>query len=449
MDNNNQEGFFMSNGISALNHEEKIIELENELIDLKNQLTLKNDEIKQMRYVDSLTNLYNRSMLQEKLKAPAKRAVLLIDMDKFGLINAVYGSQIADYMLVQVATMMKLNTPNNAEVYRFAGDQFVFLIENPAEKQAELLAEQILGFAAQSHIYHEDLEIKASYTIGISYGEDSGELISHAMTALSDAKSKGVNRFVTFSLDLEILRRQESNLYWMPRVRHAVEEEAIRPWFQPIVNNKTGVIDRYECLARLKDEAGNIVDPYYFLQAAEISGILSSITKAMISHSFAYFEGKGINFSINITDSDFQEGYLEDFLSYRLEKHKISPKQVALEIVESITASQASSQTEQLSRLKKMGFMIAADDFGAEHSNFSRLLSIDLDLIKIDGRFVRNLEHDGRSQMIVKNIVQFSRSIGAKTVAEFVSTPEVYEIVKQMGVDYSQGYFLGKPAPTI
>lgn len=422
--------------------------LEGELKNVRAELARKEQVLAQMQDVDQLTGLFNRNRLQNTLKTPGNKALIIVDMDNFGLINNVYGPQIGDYVLVQTALMMRINTPKNAELFRFAGDEFIYVIDRPEAGQGEALAQQILGFATQSHIYYEEIEIKTGFTVGVAYGEGPA-LLSHAMTALQEAKDRGCNRYSVYAPDLEALKRQESNLYWIPRVRHAIEEEAIRPWFQPIVNNETGTIERYECLARLKDEVGNIIDPYYFLEAAAVSGILTSITKAMIAHSFKYFEGKPVHFSINITDSDLQEGYLEEFLAYRLKKHRLSAAQVTLEIVESVTATQASSQTEQLSRLKKMGFMIAADDFGSEHSNFSRLLAIDLDFIKIDGRFVRNLEHDGRSQMIVRNIVLFSRSIGAKTVAEFVSTPEVYEKVKSMGVDYSQGFFLGKPAPTI
>ena len=428
--------------------QERIAALQAQVDALKHELAEKESVLSQMRYTDQLTGLYNRNHLQKCLKEPGEKALVIVDMDNFGLVNNVYGPQIGDYVLAQAAQMMRVNKPNNAELFRFAGDEFIYLIRNPEPLQGEGLAQQILGFATQSHIYYDEIEIKTSYTVGIAYASGP-ELLSHALTALQEAKNRGCNRYSTYAEDLEALKRQESNLYWIPRVRHAIDEEAITPWFQPIIDNVSGKIERYECLARLKDEVGNIIDPYYFLEAAEVSGILTSITKAMISHSFSYFEGKGIHFSINITDSDLQEGYLEEFLDFRLKKHNLLASQVTLEIVESITAVQASSQTDQLSRLKKMGFLIAADDFGAEHSNFSRLLSIDLDFIKIDGRFVRNLEHDGRSQMIVRNIVQFSKSIGAKTIAEFVATPEVYERVKKMGVDYSQGFFLGRPAPSI
>jgi EAL domain-containing protein (putative c-di-GMP-specific phosphodiesterase class I) len=136
-------------------------------------------------------------------------------------------------------------------------------------------------------------------------------------------------------------------------------------------------------------------------------------------------------------------------LAFRLKKHNLKANQVALEIVESVSAKVMSQYADQLTRLKRMGFLIAADDFGSEHSNFSRLLSVDLDYVKIDGSFIRNLKSDGRSMIVVRNIVEFSRSIGAKTVAEHVSTPQIHEIVKELNINYSQGYLFGKPSPTI
>jgi diguanylate cyclase (GGDEF)-like protein len=405
--------------------------------------------LEELPYHDQLTRLPNRNRLQQHLKRPGDKVLLLIDMDNFGLINSVYGPEVGDYVLAQSAEIMRLNTPQNAALYRFAGDEFAIVLDGGNQTQAEALARQINSFCAQSHIYYDEIEIKVGFTMGIAQGDGLSRLLSDALAALHQAQSQGRNRYCIYSDTLDIHQMQENNLYWIPRVRQAVENEALYPWFQPIVDIATGEVARYECLARLKDERGEWVDPYIFLEAARISGILTAITKNMISKSFAYFEGTTIHFSINITDSDLQEGYLEEMLAYRLQKHRIEPARVTLEIVESMTASQASAQTAQLARLKQMGFLIAADDFGAEHSNFSRLLSIDLDFIKIDGCFVRNITQDRRSEMIVRNIALFARSIGAKSVAEFVSSPESYAMIKALGVDYAQGYYLGRPAPAI
>ena len=417
--------------------------------ELRLQLEEKDAVLQELPYLDQLTQLPNRNRLLEHLKRPGEKSLLLVDLDNFGLINSVYGPELGDYVLIQAAEIIRLNTPQSAALYRFAGDEFAVVLDNASAKRAEELARQINSFCALSHIYYDEIEIKRGFTVGIAQGDGLSRLLSNALAALSQAQSQGRNRYCTYCDTLDIHKMQENNLHWIPRVRQAVENEALHPWFQPIVDVHTQEVVRYECLARMRDEAGKWIDPYIFLEAARISGILTAITKNIISKSFAYFEGSAIHFSINITDSDLQEGYLEEMLAYRLKKHRIEPGRVTLEIVESMTASQASAQTGQLARLKQMGFLIAADDFGAEHSNFARLLSIDLDFIKIDGCFIRNITEDKRSEMIVRNIALFARSIGAKSVAEFVSSPESYAMIKELGVDYAQGYHVGRPAPVI
>ncbi|MDR2153371.1 MAG: bifunctional diguanylate cyclase/phosphodiesterase [Helicobacteraceae bacterium] len=419
-------------------------ELQEEIERLKSELSQKDREIARLRDTDELTGLYNKRLLNERLNALGRKATLVADLSHFGTINAVYGPQIADYALRQVAAILLYNLPSNATLYRFAGDEFVYLFDDPENEQVERFAEQLLGFAAQSSIIYEDVEIRIVFSIGIAYGGDDLSF-GAAMIALQEAKALGANRFAVYTPEMESFKRQKSNLYWIPRVRQAVENEAIESWYQSIVDNASAKTERYECLARLRDEFGNAIDPYLFLEAAEISGILTAITKSMIAQSFSYFEGKNSHFSINITDSDFQEGYLEDMLSFRLKKHGLEASQVTLEIVESVKGMTMGSHISQLTRLKEMGFLIAADDFGVEHSNFARLLAIDLDFIKIDKTFICNLTSDDRSEMIVRNLVKFAKSIGAKTIAEYVSTREIYEKVRDLGVDYSQGFFFGKP----
>jgi diguanylate cyclase (GGDEF)-like protein len=419
--------------------------LEEEIARLRLELAQKDREAARLRETDRLTGLRNKHLLNEKLNKFGQKALLVADLSRFGTINAVYGTKVADYTLRQVAAILLYNLPSNATLYRFAGDEFVYLFDNPEPKQVERFAKQLLGFVAQSAIIYEEIEIRIAFAIGIAYGEGSDLLLGYAMIALQEAKAMGPNQLAVYTPEMDTFKRQKSNLYWIPRVRQAIENEAIESWYQPIVDNVNGVAERCECLARMRDEFGAVIDPYLFLEAAEISGILTAITKSIIMQSFAYFENKKSHFSINITDSDFQEGYLEDMLSFRLKKHGLSASQITLEIVESVRSMTIGSHISQLTRLKEMGFLIAADDFGVEHSNFARLLAIDLDFIKIDKAFICNLTSDLRSEMIVRNLVKFAQSIGAKTIAEYVSTKEIYEKVRDLGVDYSQGFFFGKP----
>ena len=165
----------------------------------------------------------------------------------------------------------------------------------------------------------------------------------------------------------------------------------------------------------------------------------------IIGKAFAYFREKPYEFNINITEDDLQEGYLESFLAHKTELHGIDPSRVTLEILEEISTQGAEDHTEQIARFKEMGFKVAADDFGSEHSNFARLLSVEVDYLKIDGKFIKGLTRESRNYKIVYNIVQFAKSIGTKTVAEFVDSEATQEIVREIGVDYSQGFYFGKP----
>lgn len=166
----------------------------------------------------------------------------------------------------------------------------------------------------------------------------------------------------------------------------------------------------------------------------------------MINKSFAFFQDKTHQFSINITERDLLESYLVDFLNEKMATYNISADRVTFEILENITLVKNNAKiTEQLNGLRAMGFKIAIDDFGIENSNFSRLLEINLDFIKIDGVFIRNLKENARNRTITKAIVNLSKTLGIKTIAEFVEDEDIYNIIKECGIDYAQGYYIGKP----
>jgi EAL domain-containing protein (putative c-di-GMP-specific phosphodiesterase class I) len=166
----------------------------------------------------------------------------------------------------------------------------------------------------------------------------------------------------------------------------------------------------------------------------------------MINKSFKFFQDKTHQFSINITERDLLENYMADFLNEKMEIYNIVPSRVTFEILENITLAKNNAKiTEQLNRLRDMGFKIAIDDFGIENSNFSRLLEIDLDFIKIDGVFIKNLKENTRNRTITKAIVNLSKTLGIKTIAEYVEDEEIYDIIKDCGIDYAQGYYIGKP----
>ena len=186
------------------------------------------------------------------------------------------------------------------------------------------------------------------------------------------------------------------------------------------------------------------------MQSASRLGILTSVTKTIIKKSFKYFQDKDSSFSINLTERDLLEGYLNEFLKDKLLSYSIEPSRVIFEIVESVVVDQNFKViSEQIKELKELGFKIAIDDFGIENSNFNRLLEMNADIIKVDGSFVSELKENDKMALIVKTIVDLAKSLNIDTVAEFVKDEYTYETVKELGIDYAQGYFIGKPKPTI
>jgi EAL domain-containing protein (putative c-di-GMP-specific phosphodiesterase class I) len=169
----------------------------------------------------------------------------------------------------------------------------------------------------------------------------------------------------------------------------------------------------------------------------------------MIDKAFKYFQSNSYAFSLNITAQDFQENYLEDFLQYKCDYYHIAPQRVYIEVVESITINGTDETLEQIKRLRNKGFNITIDDFGIEQSVFSRLLRLEAKTVKIDSSFIKGLDTNLSNQMIVENIVSFAKRIGAKTIAEFVDTKQVQEKVCELGIDYSQGFYIGKPESQI
>ncbi len=419
---------------------------------LENAVTQRTQELQQKAITDSLTGLYNRNRLIEDLKKneDAEKSVLLINIDDFSQINNVYGMRIGDMVLKLVADILKKLTPDNAFLYRISGDEFLMMLISPQGNQPRQLANTLKDYVNNNNIniVGEELYIKITFTIGLDTNVD-GVVVRHATVAVMEAREHGKNRVQVYSPDSQTEQRYKNNLYWANELKKAIERQDIIPYFQAIIDNSTGKPGKFEALVRMKDSTGAIISPIYFLEPARKTGIFTSITKVMIDKSMEYFKDKPYEFSINITDFDFKEGFLLDYLEQRLRQHNIPPSRVVLEILEGISMKGTKDTIDQIDELSAMGFKIAIDDFGTEYSNFSRLLELHADYIKIDGSFIKGLVTDKNSRKIVKSITDFAHSIDTKVIAEYVHNKEVQEIVLELGIDYSQGYYFSEPVRDI
>jgi diguanylate cyclase (GGDEF)-like protein len=396
--------------------------------------------------IDNLTQLQNSSAIVEKLKSSQCLNYFLLDIDNFSNINNAYGFDTGNIVLEKVASLLMMVKPNSSKLYRFCSDKFVIIDERRLTQEGvKRVAESIISFFSYSEIsINEDIEFRISFTIGISQAKGLIN-ITQSEVAVREVRESTRNDFKIFNPLSKFVHDKQQNIYWIQKIKEAVLDEGIIAYFQPIVNNNTGKIEKYECLARLKDE-DKIISPYFFMESAKVTGNLSYVTKSLIAQSFKKFSDNEYEFSINITGEDLALDYLEPFLLKNVNKYNINPSRVVLEMLENITTLDKGTTLKQLNSLRENGFKIAIDDFGSANSNLSRLLEIQPDYVKIDGAFIKNIVDDEKSQIIVDAIIMICKRSGIKIIAEFIHNEEVQKRVKSLGVEYSQGYYFGKPS---
>ncbi|MDO9266161.1 MAG: EAL domain-containing protein [Sulfurimonas sp.] len=396
-------------------------------------------------YNDSLTNVENRFALMEYLQDLEHANVFLIDIDNFSNINNAYGFEMGDIALVEIARLISIAKPFTSKLFRLNSDEFVIVcLDTMSSKRLFEAASSMISFFDQSEIaLSDDIDIKASISIGIALGRGT-EILNHARTAIKELREHKRSSYKMYDPSSAFIKKQQENVYWIHKIKEAFEKEQLVTYYQPIVNNKTKKIEKYECLIRICDN-GIISPPIRFMEASKLTGTLTLVTKSVIEQSFKKFSGTDYEFSINITSTDLHLDYLEEQLLKYAKKYGISPSKVALEMLEDIDTLNTPEILEQLNSLRYQGFKISIDDFGSQSSNFSRLLEFSPDYIKIDGSFIKNILTDKKSLVIVEAIVLLCKKSNIKTIAEFVHNVEVQAKVEELGVDYSQGYYFGEP----
>lgn len=395
-------------------------------------------------YTDRLTSCQNLYALQEKIEFSHDKILIKISLRSFKAFQIYYGGEITDKALVEFGDAIKLNLPVNADLYRTSEDEFAILLNNPAPSQEKVLSRQIKSFFEQTPIEVDGFLLKLNTEIGIASGIN---LIEKTDIALSEAKNS--SQIATYDEDSQFIKEQHKHIKWVRIIQDAIYEDRIEVHYQPIMDNKSGDIKKYEVLCRISDKDNVLHQPNDFIPSAIVAGRMCDITRVVIDKSFKNFKNNSHSFSINVTSEDFMAEYLLEFISYKCDVYGIDPKRIYIEVLENISMKAASGFCTQIKALKELGCNISIDDFGVDSSNFSRMMHIDAEVLKIDGHFIQKLLSDVNARIIVENIVDFSRKIGAQTVAEYVDSKELHELVTKMGVNYSQGFYIGEPRAVI
>ena len=411
------------------------------------ELLNKKDEIFNLLVTDQLTSLPNRSALNYDLDTNKHQTLMLLDIDRFSLLNDAYGFAIGDQVLLHMSKILKRVLKRGMKLYRLESDIFAILL-NDAE--LNLLEDEVATVKAlldNSPLEMQDLSLYISVSIGIVHYQ-IGNIIQKAEIALRQAREISRNRVEYYDESRNYLSFIEENNSWTGRIANALHHDKILVYFQPIVECASGKIVKYESLVRLEYK-GTVYSPYQFLRTARYAGYLHKITQRVFIKACQKFQKSDLVFSINITDHDLAEDTFIDFIVNTSKKYEIESSRVVFEILEETSMNGNSIATENLLKLTHLGYSLSIDDFGAECSNFSQLGKHRYESIKIDGSFIRDIDTNENSKIITESILFFTSKIGFKTVAEYVHSEEIFNIVKSMGVDYAQGYYFGEPKPDL
>lgn len=399
--------------------------------------------------MDELTQISNRFALMEYIKDIEFGNLFLINVDNFNNINSTYGFKFGDKALVEIARLLSISKPPHSKLFRLNSDEFVIITkELKSSKELGVIASSIISFFDQIDInIDEDIDIRVSLSIGIAIGKKD-VLLNQARIVIKELREHSRSAYKIYDPKSRFMKTQEENIYWIHKIKDAFMHENIVTYYQPIINNKTNKIEKYECLVRIVDD-GVLIPPLRFLEASKLTGTLSLVTKIIIEQSFKKFQNTDYEFSINITSTDLHLNYLEDYLMKYVKIHNILPSRVILEILEDIETLDKPEIIKQLNSLRCSGFKIAIDDFGSQNSNFSRLLEFSPDYLKIDGIFIKNLLTDEKSLIITEAIVLLCKRSNIKVIAEYVHSGDIQEKVKELGIEYSQGYYFSEPKEDI
>ena len=392
-------------------------------------------------YHDQLTGLLNKFKLEEILQESEAYALIHTDINNFSYINMAYGFEFGDKLLKAVSDV--LSSEFDAQgAFRINSDEFALLY--PLDVSALDIVMDIQRYFYDNPFIIDGVVMNISLNYGVASGGEN--LLENAAFALKLSKEQGKNRWHFFDKTKDQPSKEEKNHFIEANalVYRAMEEHLFATYFQGIRNNTTGNIEKFEVLLRIEDD-GKIISPFFFLDAARLSGMLPEITKRVIDKSFKIMQHRRESFSINITEDDLHQGYLVDYLANRMQKYGIDAERIVLEILEGVSVSGKKNHIKQLKALKQMGIKLAIDDFGAEYSNFERLLELDIDFLKIDAKYIKHIDTDEKSYEIVKAISAFAKKLEIECVAEFVHSKEVQEKVEELGIEYSQGFYFSEP----
>ena len=418
-------------------------------------------QLRHLALHDTLTGLHNRYYFDQQLNricqptrthSDIEHALIYIDLDHFKIINDSKGHHQGDMVLKEVAQLFIANLSHEHLVCRIGGDEFAILLQNMNLLDAHLIAESIC-MAIDGHQFKSEEQL---YSISCSIGltqitavnHDPGECLKQADIALYVAKSLGRNLVHCYSKEDATHNTLQAGLEWGHSIRQALQHDQIELHYQPIWDFKRGGVAYFEALLRLKLD-GELIYPNQFIPSLELLNDTYLMDQCVISNAIAAIAASPqLNqVAINLSAQSFLDERLLPHIESSLAKYAVSPTRIIFEITESASINNLAATRAMIEKLNLLGCHFSIDDFGTGFSTFNYLKQLPAQHVKIDGSFVRDMLNDPIDLALVKAINDISGSLNKRSVAEYVENKEIFLALKEIGVDYGQGYFISRPVP--
>lgn len=446
--------------------DQEIVSIANALNTTIEALKSRDDELQKMANYDGLTGLLNKYNFNIQLQHEINRiqqqqdssALMFIDLDQFKYINDTLGHPAGDRLLVQIAELLNKRMRRDDVIARFGGDEFTVIVKSVSATEAETVANSIVK-SMQSFIFMEKEQAFNVYcSVGVVMISPNGltleEVFSHADMACYQAKASGRNCYSVYDPQEQEALKKTADIGWTKRLKDAIEHDQFSLFFQPIISLRNHEQEYYEVLLRMQLDDEEIIYPNSFLPAAERLGLAVDIDYLVLSKTLELVmevaqRDKPFTLSVNLSNRVFEAPGLVENIRNIFDAYKVSPTTVVFEITEQTAIRQLERARQCITELSALGFRFALDDFGSGFSSFNYLKNLPVDIVKIDGGFIKQLANDPVDQAMVQSMIQIAHTLGKETVAEHVQDAASLDILKVFGVDYVQGFYLSKPKASI
>ena len=416
--------------------------------------TFLNFKIKKDAITDPLTQAYNRNYLRDLLTNIniAKYQIIMLDIDHFKNVNDSYGHKIGDNILRDIATIIQKQIRSDDIFVRFGGEEFLLFIHKKDSQTllAKHVAQRIRKKIEETTFRYDTLSINITVSMGVSckpeHFKSINEAIKHADEMLYIAKKEGRNKVIS---NTSTHRPATTNTkLHINEIQDAIERQQIVCYYQAIFNTQTRKIEKYEALVRIERE-DRLILPNDFLPKIMHTNIYNQLTKIILQTVFTKIKQHEVPISVNLNFSDILNNDIFQIIIDELEQNKAFASWLIIELLEYELLEANQLFTQKIKTIKDYGVKIAIDDFGTGYANYNVFQTIPIDIIKIDGSLIKNIDQSEISQKIVHSIVVLTKELGIQTVAEFVHSKEVLAVTKELKVDTLQGFYLAKPMPNL